>query len=160
MVFYVYKLWTHLGDECYIGATSDISRRYTEHLSKHNHTSSKKLIDKYGKNNVFIDIIETVYGTREELYERENIHIQLTPECINVIKKSNVDNSDVYDYESEKEETPIGKLREYEYCNNRIHCYCGFECEVSAYEKHRNSRKHKKWYEMVMFIKDAEKSKK
>ena len=159
MVFYVYKLWTHLGDECYIGATHDISERYYHHRSKHNKTSSKKLIEKYGRNNVFIEVIETVYGTREELYKRENIHIQLTPDCVNIRKNWVIDNDD-YDYESEKDETPIGKLREYEYCNNRIHCYCGFECEVGDYEKHRNSRKHKKWYEMVMFIKDAEKSKK
>lgn len=84
----IYKLWSLLGDDIYIGSTS---RPLSERLAEHVHSfkcnklksTSKILFKKYDIDNVQIELIENhPCNSKEELHKREGHYIR-TLDCVN-----------------------------------------------------------------------------
>lgn len=92
----IYKIWSILGDDIYIGATC--KNRLCERMSSHREDYKKYkktnthlitsyiLFDKYGIENCFIELLESKEcNNKEELNQLEGHYIR-TLECVNKIR--------------------------------------------------------------------------
>jgi hypothetical protein len=84
----IYKIIPKCETEVYIGSTiRSLYERFKEHKKDNNSCRSKFLLEKYGKSNCKIVLIENYKcKNRQELEEREFYWINTYPNCINKLK--------------------------------------------------------------------------
>lgn len=72
--------WSKKVEDVYYGMTERPAKRMSAHMSKSNDCSSKKLVDKYGKDNLEMVIIGKC-RTREDCYRLESEYLRKP--CVN-----------------------------------------------------------------------------
>jgi hypothetical protein len=151
----IYKIWSILGDNIYIGATTKkyLSSRMDEHRYKYrkyieseNKTSvytSFIIFDEYGIDNCFIELLESKECiTKDEQIKLEGEWIRKS-NCVNKIIP---DGTNKEWREKNKENLKEKKKEWYENNKEKIHqkciCLCGSEYQQSSKTRHEKTIKH------------------
>ena len=119
----IYKIYSQLGNDIYIGSTSrSIVGRFNEHIKNYQYskldntktyTSSFRLFEQYGTNNCCVVILEKInVETRSELLQIEAKHIKENKQfCVNI--------NSPYTSEEDKIQNRIDYCQTPEYKENR-----------------------------------------
>ncbi len=85
----IYKITSLINDKFYIGSSNNISKRRKEHFSdlrgnKHNNTHLQNIYNKYGEENLIVEVIELC--SELDQFEREQYFIDSLNPSINICK--------------------------------------------------------------------------
>lgn len=86
---HIYKIINKLNDECYIGSSIDVKKRWNRHKrdlfkGKHHSIILQRAWDKYGENNFEFIILEET----EKLIDRENYYLLLLEPVYNICRSA------------------------------------------------------------------------
>lgn len=92
-MYFVYKITNKVNEKKYIGITSDIKRRFYQHVwmlrnNRHHSIKLQRAYNKYGEDSFSFDIIEEVDCDADQIAKREILYIALFDSCDNGYNQS------------------------------------------------------------------------
>lgn len=152
----IYKLYSFLGDEVYIGSTiQPLSNRLSRHKSKYllwkdgkyHFVTCFDLFENFGISNVKIELVESFpCSTIEELRKREGQIIRDTEHCVNKCIAGRTSK----EYYKDNREKKIEKSKQYAKNNSEIvSCPCGSNVKKYKLTEHKKTMKHISYMESI-----------
>jgi hypothetical protein len=166
---FIYKIHSDNGDKVYIGSTRKkyLCARWSDHRSKYRtgkgrHCASYDLFNEYGMDNCKIQLLEECdEGLR---YERERHWITETPNCINIVKNTNLTKEEKKAYHTEwrkkwmeekvdeyKEKSHKSYLKQKPMMSVKVMCECGIEYTQAHYKRHIETIRHQNLMKKKIF---------